>query len=129
MLLMHWPLRQRSGSIWHSLMSEGAKTEKSASAAGRRGPPRAGEEAGPEALTPVVGGVARAERAHLFEVDGPGKRAELALRPPPAAHVAAALGLGDADAAGGRLLAHGLEDLGVAVALPVVCERGDGEGA
>lgn len=73
--------------------------------------------------TPAVGGVARSERAHLLELDGAGQRAELTLRPPASAAVAAALGLGHADPAGGRLLAHGLQNLRVTVALPVVCRK------
>lgn len=75
-------------------------------------------------LTPAVGGVARSQRAHLLELDGAGQRAELALRPPASADVAAALRFGHADPAGGRLLAHGLQDLRVTVALPVVCGKG-----
>lgn len=73
--------------------------------------------------TSAVGGVPWSQRAHLLVLHRAGQRAELALRAPASAHVAAALGLGHAVPAGGRLLAHGLQDLGVAVALPVVWRR------
>lgn len=77
--------------------------------------------------TSAVGGVPWSQRAHLLVLDGARQRAELALRAPASAHVAAALRLGHAVPAGGRLLAHGLQDLGVAVALPVVWRGGEGE--
>lgn len=74
--------------------------------------------------TSAVGGVPWSERAHLLVLHSAGQRAELTLRAPASAHVAAALGLGHAVPAGGRLLAHGLQDLSVAVALPVVWRWG-----
>lgn len=73
--------------------------------------------------TSAVCGVAWSQWAHLLVLHGARQRAEFTLRAPTAAHVAAALGLGHAVPAGGGLLAHGLQDLGVAVALPVVWRR------
>lgn len=79
--------------------------------------------------TSAVGGVPWSQRAHLLVLHSAGQWAELTLRAPASAHVAAALGLGHAVPAGGRLLAHGLQDLGVAVALPVVWrQEGRSEG-
>lgn len=76
-----------------------------------------------------VSGVAWSERAHLLVLDGAGEGAKFALRSPPSATVTAALRLGDAVSVCGRLLAHGLQGLHVAEALPVVdtlCPSGAG---
>lgn len=70
--------------------------------------------------TSAICGVARSEWAHLLVLHGSRQWAELTLRPPTPARVAAALGLGHTAPAGGRLLAHRLQNLGVAVALSVV---------
>lgn len=70
--------------------------------------------------TSAICGVSRSKWAHLLVLNGARQRAELTLRPPAPAHVAAALRLGHTVPVGGRLLAHGLQDFGVAVALSVV---------
>jgi len=75
-------------------------------------------------LTSAVCGIAGSKRAHPFVLYGAGQRAELALRAPASARVAAALGLGHAVPVGGWLLAHGLQNLDVTVALSVVWRKG-----
>lgn len=74
----------------------------------------------PEPLTSAVGGVPGSQRTHLLVLYGAGQGAEFTLRAPASARVAAALRLGDAVSVGGRLLAHGLQNLHVTEALPVV---------
>lgn len=71
-------------------------------------------------LTSAIGGVAWPQRAQLLVLGSARQRADLAVRPPAAAPVAAALGLGDSVAVGGGLLAHDLENLGEAETLTVI---------
>lgn len=71
-------------------------------------------------LTSSIRGVAGSKWAHLLVLYGAGQRAELTLRPPASAHVAAALRLGHTVPVGGRLLTHCLQDLSVTEALSVV---------
>lgn len=67
-----------------------------------------------------IGGVARSKWTHLFVLDGPRQWTELTLCPPPSACVAAALRFGHTVPVCGRLLAHGLQNLHVTVALSIV---------
>ena len=75
-------------------------------------------------LTSAVGGVSGSEWAHPLVLHGAGQRAQLALRPPAPACVAAALRLSHTVPVGGRLLAHDLQNLREAEALSVVCRPG-----
>lgn len=68
----------------------------------------------------AVCGVARSEWTHLLVLYSAGQWAELTLCAPASAHVAAALRLGNTVSAGGRLLAHCLQNLCIAVTLSVV---------
>lgn len=67
-----------------------------------------------------ISGVPWTVRTDLFVLGSRGERAELALVAPASPAVAAAFRLGDQVAAAGRHLAHGLQHLGEAQALPVV---------
>lgn len=74
-------------------------------------------------LTSAVSGVSRAERTHLLVLYSAGQRTQLTQRAPSSTPVTATLRLGDGVSVSGRLLAHRLQDLREAEALPVILRQ------